>query len=138
MFHGASHRHIQFAVHDAAVRVHEDVTGQELQLVVLLHRETVDDVLTLRPLVTFHRVDGDVVQRRNSPFVDGVSDGGNLVAVGDDDAQRVERLECRLALQEIDFVRQSTYHVCLRLVYFVRRRVGRCLGCHEGEPPHFQ
>ena len=47
MLLGTCHCHVQLSVNQTAVRVKENVVGQEVQLIVLLHGEAVENVFPL-------------------------------------------------------------------------------------------
>ena len=80
---GTCHGYIQFAVNHHSV-FHEHVIGEEVELIVLLHSESVDYVVALTALVSLHRVDSYVVQYVDAMLVDGAAHSSNLVAVGHD------------------------------------------------------
>ena len=82
---GPGHRYVEFAVDDHAVLL-EGVVGEEIELVRPLDGEAVKDVVTLTALIPLYGVDGDVVEYAHAPAVDGIADGGYLVAVWHDDA----------------------------------------------------
>ena len=76
------HGHVELAVnHLVSTFVNVFVVGKEEQLIFMLGRETIDDIVALATLVTFNGVDRDVVQLRNAQAVDSSTHGSNLIAV---------------------------------------------------------
>ena len=119
MFHGTGHRHVELAVDDFARRtVHILVAGEESQLIVFPDGEAVDDVLALASLIALHGVDHDVVERFDVVAVYLVAYGGNLIAIGHDDAHRAVFVEA-LWIHEVDAMHRGGDHPGLDEIHLV-------------------
>ena len=108
MLFSTSHCHIQFPVNNTSVEIFKHVIGEEIQLIVLLYRKPVFDILPLRTLVAFYSVNGHVMQDADSVLVDGLANSGNLISVRHDDAN------CCIDIETITFfyLIYPYYHCC--------------------------
>ena len=86
----------------------------------LLDSETIDDVAALTALVSLDRIYGDVHQLGDAQSCYGIAHGGNLIAVGDDDAHCILSAELFL-FYLIDTFHQRGYDVSLCLIDLIRR-----------------
>ena len=112
------HRHIEFTVHDAPVKVLKNIRCEEVQLVVFLNGEAIDDVVALGTLEALHGIDGDALKGFDAVFFDGAPDGGYLVTVRHDYAHGLLRIKvCGGHLVDLDH--RGGNYVSLVLVYFV-------------------
>ena len=102
-----------------------------------LHGETVDNHVALAPLVALHRIDGDGIQCRDAVGGNMLAHHGNLVAIGDDDAQRGLGMEGAAVqlVEPIDGVGHPGDDIGLVLVHLGRIAVGRTTDGQEYHTP---
>ena len=74
MLFGTRHGNVEFTIDKAAINlVFKHIVREEFQLIILLNREAIDDILALRALIALYGVDGDIAEQRDAVTVDGKS-----------------------------------------------------------------
>ena len=133
---GACHCHIQLAVNHHSV-LHEHVVGEEVQLIVLLHSESVDNIVALTALISLYRVDGDVVQYGNARLVNGAAYSSNLVTVGHNDSYSLILVKPFLGLPvNLDY--RCSNHFRFHLIGLHRSRSSWAWCWHKRHTSHTQ
>ena len=111
------HCHVELAVDDHSFLL-KGVVGQEIELIRPLDCEAIQDVVTLTALIPLYGVDCDVVERADALSVDGVADGGYLVAVWHDDADGLADIKRHL-IYIIYLIYGIRYLLCLDSICLV-------------------
>ena len=69
------------------------VGGEEVELIAALNGERVENDVTLASLIAFDSVDTDFFQFGNAELLNLLSNHCNLIAIGDNDTDRLLRLK---------------------------------------------
>ena len=117
MLSGTGHGDIEFPVDQLSLFL-KDVVCQEIQLIPLLDGKAIQDVITLASLVTLHRVYGDLAQWRQGIAFEEMTDGSDLVAVGNNHTYGLCRIKMRW-IHSVDLSDCGGDHFRFNAIYLV-------------------
>ena len=85
----------------------------------MLHGETINHHVALTSLIAFHRVNADVFERRHAQRLYRLPNHGNLIAIGNNHANRFISVESR-AIKAMNATQHLRHELRFMPIYFVR------------------
>ena len=139
MFLCTSHGYIQFPVYNATIYfVFKYVVRKETELVILLHGEAIDYILSLGALITLHSIDCNVVQQLYPVIVNSLSDCCNLVPIWNDYTNGSINIEAIRFLYFVYLHNCCCNHLCFGLVDLIRYRIPWLFSINEDNSTCFK